>query len=579
MMSCKLYLFRSTRSVPSRFSLKREFHLSSKKAKKKGKLKENISSSDLNTELWNYPAISSNQTKSIHVERLSSRIRQRRDEASRTLLIAPSINCVNPCTNFMRDKIESLVGRVNNVCLTSKVDAKKSVNGIANDAEKALRQSLLVEFKSIEQMQQLISSNAAPFKNEQVTYNSRLLHFSQKWSESSEKEKEISLSSLLNSCQNVSEQMVTLTNETSMVDNDFRARFFLCDLVESLFKEIFPTANIIPFGSTLSNLGRFDSDMDMILRLPSIEQKNTMFHFFSTKFEGFSNGRSNSEKQLKLMADVLTTALPGVIGMTKILKAKVPIISFKHSQTNLCCDLSVQTWDALIASHLFYTYTQLDERVKPFLFTLRRWSIASGLSSTLTNFPLTCLGLFYLIRVEVLPPVVKVVNLNQGVINNLKSNIHWKRTNKEALEDLLVGFFEFYSSFDFEVNAIDIFRGSKLERRTSDDIEIINPLNLDQNCAGLIVASRTLPRIISAVQKAPDILHHKKERDWGLLNLFQSGHDSDLADDSIDDVVIGRGEINTLFQSAISKTHAENKKMKEESSFIYDFEAVEVKSN
>ena len=41
----------------------------------------------------------------------------------------------------------------------------------------------------------------------------------------------------------------------------------LHSIVLSIFQSIFPGCHLIPFGSTLSGLGRADSDMDIVMRL------------------------------------------------------------------------------------------------------------------------------------------------------------------------------------------------------------------------------------------------------------------------------------------------------------------------
>ena len=63
-------------------------------------------------------------------------------------------------------------------------------------------------------------------------------------------------------------------------------------------------------------------------------------------------------------------------------------------------------------------YVRIDKRVAPFLFLLRQWTKHNGLSQHggtlyygLTPFMVTCLGLFYLMRVQpaVIPPMINML--------------------------------------------------------------------------------------------------------------------------------------------------------------------------
>ena len=75
----------------------------------------------------------------------------------------------NPCPRYMRHKIESYVGRVRHVALTSLVTSSKTdVHGIPSVAqsEKFRRRNLLVEFQDGDQLNQFLKDFSQPFPND-----------------------------------------------------------------------------------------------------------------------------------------------------------------------------------------------------------------------------------------------------------------------------------------------------------------------------------------------------------------------------------------------------------------------------
>jgi len=232
-------------------------------------------------------------------------------------------------------------------------------------------------------------------------------------------------------------------------------------------------------------------------------------------------------------------ALPGYSEFRRIFRAQVPIITFRHSYTNLCCDLSIQSNDSIIAAQLFFTYTLLDPRVRPLLFALRRWSIAQGLSSFVTNFPLCCLALFYLMEERVVPPMNQALDDSSGNVSSIPTSIRWSSPNTSTMEDLLRGFFRFYAHFNFQRDAISVFLGKRTEKLTTDSIEVENPIDRKMNCARLFEHAHGFPSFHAAIVAADSTLEQnnrppplgvkatKKKVDssqrsnWGLTCLIE----------------------------------------------------------
>ena len=85
-------------------------------------------------------------------------------------MLSDLAHAANPCPRYMRHKIESFVGRVPNVALTSTVTSSKSdIHGLPSvnpSPEKFQRKSLLVEFQNTDQMTRLIRDFSKPFPND-----------------------------------------------------------------------------------------------------------------------------------------------------------------------------------------------------------------------------------------------------------------------------------------------------------------------------------------------------------------------------------------------------------------------------
>ena len=94
--------------------------------------------------------------------------------------------------------------------------------------------------------------------------------------------------------------------------------------------------------------------------------------------------------------------------MEQIYNCRVPIVKFRHDFLNLECDLS-QGSSGVEMSSLLYLWGNLDDRVRPLVFVVRKWAKENGLvpqlrpTSFFTNFPLTLMVIFYLQSKTILP--------------------------------------------------------------------------------------------------------------------------------------------------------------------------------
>ena len=103
--------------------------------------------------------------------------------------------------------------------------------------------------------------------------------------------------------------------------------------------------------------------------------------------------------------------------MEQIYNAKVPIVKFRQDFLDLECDLSEQSSSGIEMSSLLYLWGNLDVRVRPLVFVIRKWAKENDLvksvrpTSFFTNFPLTLMVIFFLQTKTILPPLNKLQEL------------------------------------------------------------------------------------------------------------------------------------------------------------------------
>lgn len=151
-------------------------------------------------------------------------------------------------------------------------------------------------------------------------------------------------------------------------------------------------------------------------------------------------------------------------------------------------------------SELLYMFGEMDERVRPLTFCVRRWAHCCGLTNPspgrwITNFSLTCLVIFFLQQSKqpILPAINTLIRkatpndirLTEDGINctfarNLQS-IGFRSANKQSLSELLLQFFEFYAQFDFHNKAISLNEGRVIAKPEYSPMYIVNPLELALN--------------------------------------------------------------------------------------------------
>lgn len=150
---------------------------------------------------------------------------------------------------------------------------------------------------------------------------------------------------ILQSAETLDDQMIIAHRLTALNDIGTRLRFLAARQIEESIAGMFPDAKAYPFGSSVNGFGTQNCDLDLILHLNSCNDEREHLNpakrlVFHTK-ENLSNGRSQTQRHMENLSDMMQLFMPGVCQVRRILQARVPIIKYHHEHLNLEVDLSM----------------------------------------------------------------------------------------------------------------------------------------------------------------------------------------------------------------------------------------------
>lgn len=300
----------------------------------------------------------------------------------------------------------------------------------------------------------------------------------------------------LEKVESISDQMLLLLESIQLNDIGSRLRFLTAIQIENALKGIFPLSEVLPFGSSVNSFGKIGSDIDLVLvdkNTPKNKASRLIYHG-----KCVSNSRTQIQRNIEILGDLLQLFLPGCSRVKRISQARVPIVKYSQDFVGVECDLAVSNEAAINMSELLYIFGNFDSRVRPLTFTIKMWAKEIKLTNDtpgrwLTNFSLTLLVLFYLQQEKIIPTIqmlVKQATNNDIRITNDGVNCTFLRDvsklpldieNNKTLEELLLGFFNYYASFDFHTNAISLNFGKTINKPEYSALYIVNPLEIHFN--------------------------------------------------------------------------------------------------
>ncbi|KJH41085.1 PAP/25A associated domain protein [Dictyocaulus viviparus] len=284
------------------------------------------------------------------------------------------------------------------------------------------------------------------------------------------------------------------------------------------FRAAFPNQNIELFavGSTVNGCGSYNSDMDLCLCVPMGVGKI------------YSSERMAAVKILRRLNNIIKgkPSLRRVVRLSEVIPAKVPIIkmSLHPPYEELDLDINVNNTAGIYNSHLIHYYSLLDPRFPAVCLLVKHWAITNGIGDAATgsfnSYSLILLVLHYFqcgVQPAVLPNLQYLYPEKFGSTPPL-SELQLFRTlqylpsrapNKQTVGELLVGFFYYYSSFDFENVAISmrdacVFPRSEMTPNTAIYRVFIEEPFDRHNTARCVTKSYVMDRISRTFRHAKD---------------------------------------------------------------------------
>lgn len=291
-------------------------------------------------------------------------------------------------------------------------------------------------------------------------------------------------------------------------------RHMVQQLENALCKQKFPCKLQI-YGSIGSGLAFKDhSDIDIFVSIPGIRLDNKPLIYRAEKFEKIRELFRSIRSILRTHED---TMFPYNVFIETLLqrKMRVPLLRLtifsdiwesneyqELIQLSIKCDLNVNCALGLTNTRLIRFLCKLDARFKSVAMLVRFWSkniICEQIQ--LSSYAATLLVIFYFQQISIFPAIEHLIELSDSLrpyyTNACRSdfctNISTVTRNfphnicKENTIQLFIGFFEFYSRFDFNANYICTHTAKIFPKfRPSNVVEVYDPFDLDHNTTGRV---------------------------------------------------------------------------------------------
>ncbi|KRT78181.1 hypothetical protein AMK59_7689 [Oryctes borbonicus] len=210
-------------------------------------------------------------------------------------------------------------------------------------------------------------------------------------------------------------------------------------------------------GSTMSGLGTENSDIDMCLLVKPC----------------LHDARSDALSYLQNIQNVLQNC--DFVTQPEVILAKVPILKFKDSRYGFEVDLNCNNAVGIRNTHLLHCYAHLDWRVRPLVIVVKLWAQANNINDakrmTISSYSLALMVIHFL-QCGVTPPAIPCLHGLYPDKFSPNSEIHnidiqeelpqFYSDNKQSLGELLLGFLNYYTHFDYDRYAISVREGSVL---------------------------------------------------------------------------------------------------------------------
>ncbi|KAJ8670269.1 hypothetical protein QAD02_001528 [Eretmocerus hayati] len=272
------------------------------------------------------------------------------------------------------------------------------------------------------------------------------------------------------------EQLAAFLDKISISDSEIQSRYeTTCERLNDIFRSAFPKGRTYRFGSTVTGLGFKNCDLDI---------------YFDTGFP-VCQDKNHAGPNVLLAANVFAGIKRILFAKSALFskvvpipKAKTPIIKFIFIPTKISCDISFKNSLAVHNSQLVKFILSIDPRLRPTMMVLKYWvsNYELKISDRMSKYALTMLFIFYLQQpsVKLVPPILDLKKeCRPRVIEGWQVNFNCNFKNQQvdgeknniSIPDLLIGFFDFYTTYDFKENVICPLDGNSHKRTLFENAE------------------------------------------------------------------------------------------------------------
>lgn len=227
-----------------------------------------------------------------------------------------------------------------------------------------------------------LSDRAGTFSEERVSGNSRWV------SEVVDTPNELVMGSEWDS---ISQQVWDTFKQHQQTNKTFLKKLRLKEKIFRIIRNVLPNCRLYVVGSSLSGFGADCSDVDMCLMVTP----------------GDLDQRTEATAVLRLLQQELNHC--GSIQKMELIRAKVPILKFRDSHSQVDVDLNCNNAVGIRNTHLLNSYSQLDWRVRPLVLVVKLWAqhhnINNAKDMTISSYSLVLMVIHYL-QHGVEPPVL-----------------------------------------------------------------------------------------------------------------------------------------------------------------------------
>ncbi|XP_011494261.1 PREDICTED: poly(A) RNA polymerase gld-2 homolog A-like isoform X2 [Ceratosolen solmsi marchali] len=253
--------------------------------------------------------------------------------------------------------------------------------------------------------------------------------------------------------------------QNQLTQSTFCHKMYLWKYLFFYIKSRFPQYGLFMVGSTLNGFGSNVSDVDMCLlvRDTAVDQR--------------------SEAIYRLGQIMSCLKRSDFISHLELIQAKVPILKIRDNVYNLDVDLNYNNVVGIRNTHLLHCYSRIDWRVRPLVLVVKMWAQCQNINDarhmTISSYSLVLMVIHFL-QCGVTPAVLPCLhNLFKGKFHPLSDihsiDIHEELNipnnalhprNTQTLGELLIEFFRYYDSFDYDLYAISVRVAGKIPIET-----------------------------------------------------------------------------------------------------------------